>query len=119
MDEVTLAALDEAIEVDAVTQREDGSESRLPIWVVVVDGEAYVRSYRAERGAWYQRTLASRGIGIGLEDRTFDFAVEPEGDADLNARIDDAFRAKYPASPETDAMVSPDVTATTLRLVAR
>jgi hypothetical protein len=118
MDEATLAALHEAIEVDAVTQRADGSASRLPIWVVVVDGEAYVRSYRAERGAWYQRALASGELGIGLADRTLEFAVERVADEGIDDQVSEAFRAKYAEqSPgPTATMVSPEVARTTLRL---
>jgi hypothetical protein len=89
---------------------------RLPIWSVVVDDEAYVRSYHGERGAWYQRALREGGLTIeGIEVR-----VEPARDPELNARISEAFRAKYgKSSPRpTEAMVSPEVAATTLRLVA-
>jgi hypothetical protein len=88
---------------------------RVPIWAVVVDGEAYVRSYRGERGAWYRRALREGRVEIeGIEAK-----VEPEHDAELNERISQAFRAKYgERSPgSTDAMVAPEVVATTLRLV--
>ena len=87
---------------------------RLPVWAVVVDGEAYVRSYRGERGAWYRRAL--RDGRMTLEG--VDVRVEPEHDDALNERISEAFRAKYGArSPEsTEAMVTPEVVATTLRL---
>src|SRR6476659_8720113 len=87
---------------------------RLPIWAVVVDGEAFVRSYRGESGAWYRRALREGRVEIeGIEAR-----VEPEHDPELNRRISDAFRAKYgKRSPgATDAMVAPEVVATTLRL---
>jgi hypothetical protein len=88
---------------------------RLPIWAVVVDGEAYIRSYHGERGAWYQRAL--REGRIELEG--IDAGVEPERDPALNERISDAFRAKYgERSPDsTEGMVTPEVAATTLRLV--
>jgi hypothetical protein len=90
---------------------------RTPIWVVVVDGDAYVRSYRGARGRWYQRAR-ERGRMV-LEGIPVD--VEPVADADLNQRISDAFRAKYGArSPRpTEAMVSPEVVATTLRVARR
>jgi hypothetical protein len=83
---------------------------------VVVDGEAYVRSYRGERGAWYRRALREGRIEIeGVEA-----CVERERDPEINEGISDAFRAKYGArSPSsTDAMVTPEVVATTLRLVS-
>jgi len=89
---------------------------RLPIWAVVVDDEAYVRSYRGESGAWYRRALREGRIEIeGISAR-----VEPERDPELNERISDAFRRKYgKRSPgSTDTMVTPAVAATTLRLVA-
>jgi hypothetical protein len=86
----------------------------VPIWAVVVDGEAYVRSYRGESGAWYRRAVREGHIELeGIEAR-----VEPARDPDLNERISDAFRAKYgERSPgSTDAMVTPEVVATTLHL---
>jgi hypothetical protein len=103
--------LDSTVEVHVATPTK-----AVPIWAVVVDGDAYVRSYRGERGAWYQRALRKGRIEIeGIEAR-----VEPERDRTLNQRISDAFRAKYGGrSPtSTDAMVTPEVVETTLRLVA-
>jgi Uncharacterized protein conserved in bacteria (DUF2255) len=46
--------------------------------------------------------------------------VERERDPELNERISDAFRVKYGkrSASATDAMVTPEVVATTLRLVA-
>jgi hypothetical protein len=87
---------------------------RLPIWAVVVDGDAYVRSYHGETGAWYRRALRHGRLELeGIEAR-----VEPARDPQLNERISDAFRAKYgERSPgPTEAMVTPEVVATTLRL---
>jgi hypothetical protein len=91
-----------------------GPSKRIPIWAVVVDDEAYVRSYRGASGAWYRRAL--RDGRMTLEG--VDVRVESVEDGALNERISEAFRAKYGArSPEsTEAMVSPDVVATTLRL---
>jgi hypothetical protein len=89
---------------------------RLPVWAVVVDDEAYVRSYHGERGAWYRRAVREGRLEIeGIEAR-----VEPALDPQLNERISDAFRTKYgQRSPgPTAAMVTPEVVATTLRLVA-
>jgi hypothetical protein len=102
--------LDRTLEVHVATPRKP-----VPIWSVVVDGEAYVRSYRGERGAWYRRAVRDGRVEIeGIAAR-----VEPERDPELNARISDAFRAKYgERSPtSTEAMVTPEVVATTLRLV--
>jgi hypothetical protein len=111
-----LDVLDRAIEVDVVTTRRDGTESRLPIWVVVVDGDAYIRSYKGPDGAWYRRVRASGRAA--LDD--VPVMLEPAHDPELNRRIDDAFEHKYGerSRRSTDAMVSPEVAATTLRVSA-
>jgi hypothetical protein len=118
LDQATLELLDERIEVDMLTPRRDGSISNRPIWIVVVDGEAYVRSYLGAKGAWYQRALADGAAALELDGRKLDLQAEPAQDEELNGRISDAFEAKYgEKSPgPTEAMVSPEVVATTLHL---
>jgi hypothetical protein len=117
LDQATLDVLDKSIEVEMRTPRRDGSISRRPIWVVVVDGEAYVRSYRGLRGAWYRRALADGGAAISVDAQSVDVCVE-QADEDVDRRVSAAFRAKYGArSPgPTRTMVSPEVSRTTLRL---
>jgi hypothetical protein len=118
LDQPTLELLDESVEVDMLTPRRDGSTSRRPIWIVVADGDAYVRSWLGERGAWYRRAAADRRAAIGAGGRTIEVGLEPARGEDVNARVSEAFRAKYGArSPKsTDEMVTPEVSATTLRL---
>lgn len=121
LDKDTLALLDESIEVDIRTPRRNGSMSSRPIWVVVVDGEAYVRSYRGEQGAWFRRVRADGNAVLEAEGRTIEVGAEMDADDErLNRAIDSAFRAKYgERSPRpTEAMVSPEVKATTMRLTA-
>jgi hypothetical protein len=118
LDQATLDVLDKSIEVEMRTPRRDGTISRRPIWVVVVDGDAYVRSYRGQRGAWYRRALADGRAAIGADARSIDVGVEHAGDEDVNRRVSGAFQSKYGArSPgPTETMVSPEVSRTTLRL---
>jgi hypothetical protein len=118
LDRATLASLDETVEVDMVMPRGDGSLSRRPIWVVVVDGDAYVRSYHGEGGAWYRRARADGQATIGVDGRAIEVGVEPVGDDQTNLRVSDAFRSKYGRrSPgPTDTMVNDEVSRTTLRL---
>jgi len=103
-----------------LTPRRDGSTSSRPIWIVVVDGQAYVRSYRGPSGAWYRRALADGRAAIAVDGQTIDVAAEPEHDEVLNGRISDAFVAKYGESSPgpTEAMVSPEIVGTTLRLTS-
>jgi hypothetical protein len=118
LDRETIDALDRTREIEMRTPRRDGSISSRPTWVVVVDGEAYVRSYRGPGGAWYRRALADRRVSVGFDGNTVDLAVEPVAGEEVNKRVSDAFRAKYgDRSPTpTEAMVAPEVRATTLRL---
>jgi hypothetical protein len=119
LDDDTLGLLDESIEVDIRTPRRDGSVSSRPIWVVVVDGEAYIRSYKGESGAWFRRARADGAASISAAGRTFDVGTKLIGDDEaLDERISEAFRAKYgERSPgPTEAMVSPEVVRTTMRL---
>jgi hypothetical protein len=121
LDKDTLELLDERIEVDIRTPRRDGSISSRPIWVVVVDGEAYIRSYLGERGAWFRRARADGAAELEADGRTIGVGVEMDADdEELNRKIDDAFRAKYGerSSGSTEAMVTPEVVRTTMRLTA-
>ena len=87
---------------------------RLPIWAVVTDGEAYIRSYKGPGGAWYKRALRDGTVVIDGASYT----VEPEHDEWVIEKVSQAFRDKYGArSPRpTEGMVSAAVAATTLRL---
>jgi hypothetical protein len=120
LDRATLDSLAIAIEIDMRTPRRDGSISSRPIWVVVADGDAYVRSYRLERGAWYRRARADGQAAIALDGRILDVGVEPAADVEVNRRVSDAYRTKYGMrSPgPTEEMVGPEVSATTLRLTS-
>jgi hypothetical protein len=119
LDSTTLEQLGSTREIDARTPRPDGSMSSRPIWVVVDDGDAYVRSYRGETGAWYRRARADGRMTIAVDGSETEVATEPVDDEEINRRVSDAFRAKYGASSSaTQTMVNPEVSRTTLRLTA-
>ncbi|HEY3188495.1 MAG TPA: DUF2255 family protein [Solirubrobacteraceae bacterium] len=117
-DHRTLVLLSEADEVEMRTSRGDGSMSSRPIWVVVVDHVPYVRSYLAERGGWYRRAKAEGRAELAVEGETLAVRVVPDGGAGLDERISAAYHAKYGrhAPGPTEAMVTPAVVATTMRL---
>jgi hypothetical protein len=118
LDTRTIELLDAAIEVEAQTPRRDGSVSSRPIWVVVSDGDAYVRSYRGARGAWYRRAKADGALTLVVDATEVRATAEPVDDDEVNDRVSDAYREKYSArSPgPTETMVDDEVSATTLRL---
>jgi hypothetical protein len=118
LDRDTIELLHQTDEIDILTPRRDGSTSSRPIWVVVVDGEVYVRSWKAARGAWYRRALADRRAAIRAGGRTIEVETEPAVDEDLNRRVSDAFWEKYGARfrGPTEEMVTLEVEQTTLRV---
>lgn len=112
----SIAASDE---IEIATARGDGALRKpVIVWVVRSGDALYVRSYKGPGAAWYRGTqLATEGrISVGGVD--IDVTFESVA-TDLGDEIDQAYRDKYgrfgPAY--IDAMVSPEVQATTLRLV--
>jgi hypothetical protein len=117
-DHRTLVRLEAAEEIEMRTPRGDGSTSSRPIWVVVVDGVPYVRSYAGERGAWYRRARQDGRAELGVEGDPLAVQVAPDHGDELDARVSGAYRSKYGRHwpGPTEAMLTPPVVATTLRL---
>jgi hypothetical protein len=115
-DPSTVRLLADAEEVDIVVPSPDRPEVRAPIWIVAVDGDLYVRSWKGDAGIWYRRALrygTGRVVGAGREYPVrFVAAAEPG----VNARIDEAYRRKYGSSSYLEAMVRPPAAKTTMRL---
>jgi hypothetical protein len=109
-------------ELEITTARRDGSlRSWLPIWVVRVDDELYVRSFRGTAGAWYRHATAHPHGRIRVEGRERDviFHRPQAADTAVQLGIDQAYRTKY--ARYGDAYLRPMLTdqavATTLRLL--
>ena len=100
------------------TSRSDGAATARPIWVVVVDGVPYVRSYAGEHGAWYKHVRRDGTAELGLEGVSVDVRLAPDGGDELDARISKAYTKKYGRHwpGPTEAMLTPPVVATTLRV---
>jgi hypothetical protein len=114
----TTRQLTETAEVDVVVPAPGRPDVRTPIWIVNVDNDLYIRSWKGKDGIWYRRarqhgtgTIVAAGHQQQVKFRAVD---EP----DLNARVDEAYRHKYGHSSYTQAMTRPPATATTLRLDA-
>ena len=109
-------ALIDATEEMHIETRATGRVYRTIIWVVVDGDEVFVRSYQGERGHWYQRALSDEAVALHVGGRRIPARAVPAVDADSVSRTSEGFRRKYPRSRSTDAMVRPEVLATTLRL---
>src|SRR5260370_14216116 len=114
-EESLLHRFDHDQEVSVRTRRRDGSTVDLPIWIVTVDQVPYVRSFRAEQGAWYRRARRDGTMTLVVGDQAVPVVAEPgEGD-ELNRHVSDAFNAKYGGSRSVPTLVSAPVAATPLR----
>jgi hypothetical protein len=89
----------------------------VPIWVVRVADDLYVRSWRGPAGAWF-RAARARGeghISAGGVDKDVAFA---DAGQEVNDAIDAAYRDKYGRYPSyVEPMISDQARATTLKLM--
>jgi hypothetical protein len=113
-----LDRIGDAEELHIAARRSDGTLRKpVPIWVVRVGDELYVRSWRGPDGAWF-RAARARGegrIGAGGVEKDVAFADAP---AEVNDAVDAAYREKYGRYPGyVEPMVSARARATTLKLV--
>ena len=110
-----------AEELEIAPRRRDGTLPKpVTIWVVRVNDDLYVRSYRGSTSAWFrgvQEQHEGRIWAGGVEkDVTFTEAADPA----INDQIDAAYRTKYGRYPQYVApMLTPAVRATTIRLTPR
>ena len=116
-----LAKIGNAEELAIASRRPDGTlRPFVTIWVVLADGNLYVRSVKGRSGAWFLGAQAA-GVGrirAGSVER--DVAFE-EGGPGVHAAVTAAYHEKYdrygPSIVRT--VVSAESATTTLRLVPR
>jgi hypothetical protein len=119
-DAPTLDMLDRAMEVEIETLRPDGMPRMTTIWLIVDDGEVFVRSWRGDRGYWYQGALDSPGdVTLHVAGRTIPVRVVQATDETSINRCSIALERKYAGDPATPSMVRPGVLGMTLRLEPR
>ncbi|MFI5894859.1 DUF2255 family protein [Actinoplanes sp. NPDC051513] len=108
----TIRELADANEIDVVVPAPGRPDVRTPIWIVAVDGNLYVRSWKGEDGLWYRRArrYGTGSIIAGGHEHQVRFTAADE------PGIDAAYQAKYGRSSYTEAMIRPPATGTTLRL---
>lgn len=118
-DAETLRLLDETREVRIETRRDDDSpEHRTIIWVVVVEGEAFVRSLRGTRGRWYREISSNPEGALHVHDDRLPVQAAHATEGAIVDAVSAAFRSKYQQSSpaSTEAMVRPETLPTTLKL---
>lgn len=103
-------------EIRIETQAPDQPAHRTIIWIVVDDGEVFVRSVEGERGLWYREALANPAVAIHADGRRLPATAIPASDPDSIERVSAALTAKYGADPALRSMLRPHTLETTLRL---
>jgi hypothetical protein len=99
-------------------RRADGRWSARPVWVVVLGGEAYVRSAFGRRSAWYRRVLRHADTEVEVAGARLSVTLQPVDDPALVRRVSAAYRAKYGLDwpGPVESMNGPGAAATTMRL---
>jgi hypothetical protein len=80
-------------EVKVLTANEDGSRRETTIWLVVVDGQGYVRG--GSGGTWGQNAQRNPEVALRIEGTEYPLRATPVSDAALRERIEKTFREKY------------------------
>ncbi len=108
-----------APELEIASRRPDGTLRRwLPIWVVSVGEQVYVRTWYRRDTGWFGHVVAAGQARIrvpGLE-AAVTVADVGAGPAELRAGVDAAYQAKYGRLGGAERMVTAEAAATTLRL---
>jgi hypothetical protein len=110
-----------ADELQIAAKRTDGTLRRwLPIWVVCVGEQVYVRTWYRRNAGWFAHVLDSRRASIRVSGLQADVVVEDfgAGSGRLHVAIDAAYRTKYGryGTSAVGPMVAAAAAATTLRL---
>jgi hypothetical protein len=86
------APFSEADVVRVVTEDEDGDERDTPVWIVFVDGAAWVRTNDSR---WLANIRRGSPVALRLDATTRHVSAEEVTDPALGARVEEAFKAKY------------------------
>jgi hypothetical protein len=112
-----LAAIDAAEEVRIETQAPAGDVHRTIIWIMVDDGEVFVRSVDGEKGRWYREAKANPAVAVHVDGRRLPATAIPADDPDSIERVSAALNRKYARhGASLTSMLQPHNFATTLRL---
>ncbi len=114
-----LERIGRAEELQIAAMRADGTLRRwVPIWVVYVGEQVYVRTWYRRDSGWFGHVLDSRRARIRVPGLEADVAVADVGeDSQVRAGTDAAYRTKYGHyGTSVDRMVADGAAAATPRL---
>jgi hypothetical protein len=96
--------------------RLDGSTRSVPIWVVQVGDDIYVRSVRGPSGGWYRRLRADPDGEVRDGEHRHLVHAEAVTDAGTLAEVTGAYATKYAGSPFVRPLLEGPSVGATLRL---
>ena len=117
-----LARVGRSEELEIATRRADGTRRRwVPIWVVAVDGQVYVRTWHRRTTGWFGQVLTEPSARVRVPGLEADVVVAGvgAGPGALRITVDEAYRIKYGRYGQNSVgqMVSDEAAAATLRLM--
>ena len=86
---------------------------------IVADDLVFVRSVAGAKGRWYRDLAAGGPATLDIAGRRLPVQAMPATDAAAVERASGEYLRKYRPSPYAEAMVKPEILATTLRLEPR
>jgi hypothetical protein len=111
-----LDLLEATEEIEIETQAPGGSPHRTTIWILVDDGEVFVRSVRGSSGRWYREATANPAVAVIADGRRLTATAISADDPDTIDRINRALGRKYRGIEGYDEMLEPAVLGVNLRL---
>jgi len=92
------------------------------VWVVVVEGRAFVRPWNDKRSGWYRAFLEEPRGSIEVNEREVAVRAKPAKGERLNDAVDAAYAAKYTTKPNrkyVNGFATAKRRATTMELLPR
>jgi hypothetical protein len=111
-----LELLDATEEIEIETQAPEREVRRTTIWVVVDDGNAFIRSHRGATARWHRDAIANPAVAIHVAGRRLPATAIPATDPDSIERTSAGITRKYAGDPAAKTMIAPAILDTTLRL---
>jgi hypothetical protein len=112
--------LDTVDEVDIETRRAaDAPAHRTTIWVVVEDGDVFIRSLRGRSGRWYRELVANPDAVLHVDGESVPVRGTVADDPGSVERASAGLRRKYAASGALRSMLRDEMLDATVRLEPR
>jgi len=102
--------------IELATTKRDGDEVVTPIWGVVVDGAAYIRSAYGGGSTWYRRAQRTHQAALVDGAARYPVAIEDVTDDATNTDVDDAYSQKYADSSSLPDLLTSRAQQFTMRL---